>query len=78
MHDGHAAERFRLVYVKALLQATFHLGILGTGRRHYWKLLFKTTFRYPRFLPNAVIFSIYGFHFRKIFRQMPRLEGGGS
>jgi hypothetical protein len=53
----------------------FYLGVLQKGRRHYWKLLFKTTFRYPRFLPEAVIFSVYGFHFRKIFGQMPRLEG---
>jgi len=72
------AERFRLVYIKALLQATFYLGILEKGRSHYWKLLLKTTFRYPRFLPNAVIFSVYGFHYRKIFGQMPRLEGEGN
>jgi radical SAM superfamily enzyme YgiQ (UPF0313 family) len=69
------AQRFRLVYIKGLLQAMFYLGVLQKGRRHYWKLLFKTTFRYPRFLPEAVIFSVYGFHFRKIFGQMPRLEG---
>jgi radical SAM superfamily enzyme YgiQ (UPF0313 family) len=69
------AERFQLVYIKALLQAMFYLGVLQKGRRHYWKLLFKTTFRYPRFLPQAVIFSVYGFHFRKISSQIPRLEG---
>ncbi len=64
------AGRFQLVYIKALLQAIFYLGILDKGRRHYWKLLFKTTFRYPRFLPDAVIMSVCGFHFRKIFGQM--------
>jgi hypothetical protein len=69
------AEPFQLVYIKALLQAMFYLGVLQKGRRYYWKLLFKTTFRYPRFLPNAVIFSVYGFHYRKIFGQMVRLEG---
>ncbi|TEB10921.1 hypothetical protein Psfp_04077 [Pelotomaculum sp. FP] len=69
------AERFQLVYIKALLQAMFYLGILEKGRRHYWKLLIKTTLRYPRFLPEAVSFSIKGFHYRKMFRQMVRLEG---
>ncbi|WP_134217941.1 DUF4070 domain-containing protein, partial [Pelotomaculum sp. FP] len=69
------AERFQLIYIKALLQAMFYLGILEKGRRHYWKLLIKTTFRYPRFLPEAVSFSIKGFHYRKMFRQMARLEG---
>lgn len=71
------AERFQLVYIKALLKAMFYLGILERGRRHYWKLLIKTTFHYPRFLPEAVSFSIKGFHYRKIFRQMARLGGGG-
>lgn len=68
------SERFRMVYIKALIQAMFYLGILEKGRRHYWKLLFRTTFRYPRFLPEALIYSVYGFHFRKIFGRMPRLE----
>ncbi len=72
------SERFRLVYLKALLQAMFYLGILEKGRRHYWKLLFKTTFRYPRFLPEAVSFSIKGFHYRKIFGQTVRLQGEGN
>jgi radical SAM superfamily enzyme YgiQ (UPF0313 family) len=72
------SERFRLVYIKALLQAMFYLGILERGRRHFWKLLVRTAFRYPRFLPNAVIFSVYGFHFRKIFGRLPRLQGEGN
>ncbi|HHW29335.1 MAG TPA: DUF4070 domain-containing protein, partial [Syntrophomonadaceae bacterium] len=37
------------------------------GRRHYWKFLMKTLIKYPRFLPEAITFAIYGFHFRKIF-----------
>lgn len=69
------ADGFHLVYIKALIQAMFYLGILNKGRRYYWKLLARTLFRYPRFLPEAVIFSVYGFHYRKIFGQMPRLEG---
>jgi radical SAM superfamily enzyme YgiQ (UPF0313 family) len=69
------AEPLRLVYIKALIQAMFYLGVLQKGRRYYWKLLFKTTFRYPRFLPEAVIFSVYGFHYRKIFSQMLQLQG---
>ncbi|MGD0153485.1 MAG: B12-binding domain-containing radical SAM protein [Thermacetogeniaceae bacterium] len=65
---------FHLVYIKALIQAMFYLGILNKGRRHYWKLLAKTLFRYPRFLPEAVIFSVYGYHFRKIFMQLPPFQ----
>jgi radical SAM superfamily enzyme YgiQ (UPF0313 family) len=67
----------RFCYIKALIKAMFLLGIIDKGRRYYWKLLFKTLFRYPRLLPEAVTFAIYGLHFRKIFA-LPntRLENG--
>jgi radical SAM superfamily enzyme YgiQ (UPF0313 family) len=68
-------EHFRAVYIKALFQAMFYLGVAQKGRRQFWKFLAKTTFRYPRFLPKAVIFSVYGLHYRKVFSQMLRLEG---
>jgi len=66
----------RFCYVKALFKAMFVLGFLEKGRRHYWKFLMKTLFKYPRFLPEAITFAIYGFHFRKIFGSFPQPEGG--
>lgn len=57
----------RLYYLKAFFKAMFYLGIIERGRTHYWKLLIKTLFKYPRFLPQAITFAIYGFHFRKVF-----------
>jgi hypothetical protein len=65
---------FRLCYLKALFKAMFYLGVLERGRRHYWKLLLKTLTKYPRFLPEAITFAIYGFHFRKIFSRFPNLQ----
>ncbi len=66
---------FRFSYITALLKATLYLGILEKGRRHYWGLLLKTIARYPRFLPDAFIFAIYGFHFRKVFKKyQPKLS----
>jgi len=63
---------FRLCYLKALFLAMFYLGVLEKGRRHYWKLLIKTLWKYPHLLPDAVTFAVYGFHFRKIFsKQLP-------
>ncbi|MGI6307615.1 MAG: B12-binding domain-containing radical SAM protein [Dethiobacteria bacterium] len=57
----------RLCYAKALFHSMFTLGIREKGRRYYWKLLFQTLVKYPRFLPEAVTFAIYGHHFRKFF-----------
>ncbi len=57
----------RFYYAKAAFRAMISLGIIEKGRRHYWKLLLKTLVKYPRFLPEAVTFAIYGYHFRKFF-----------
>jgi len=58
---------FSMRYIKALFKASFYLGVLEKGRKSYWKLLLKTLLKYPRFLPEAVTFAVYGFHFRKVF-----------
>jgi hypothetical protein len=59
--------RFRLRYIKSLLMIMFYLGILEKGRKHYWRLLFKTLWRHPGFLLDALVLSVYGLHFRKIY-----------
>jgi len=61
----------RFCYIKAFIKSIIYLGIMEKGRKYYWKLLLKTLIRYPHFLPNAVTFAIYGFHFRKIFDKKP-------
>jgi radical SAM superfamily enzyme YgiQ (UPF0313 family) len=65
----------RFCYVKGFFRAMFILGFLEKGRRQFWRFLMKTLVKYPRFLPEAITFAIYGFHFRKIF-QFPQPESG--
>ena len=43
-------------------------GIIGRERYQYWKLFFWSLFRRPRLFPLAITLSIYGFHFRQVFR----------
>jgi radical SAM superfamily enzyme YgiQ (UPF0313 family) len=61
--------RFRLPprYVLAGFKSAIRLGIIGTERCQYWKLFFWSLFRKPRLFPLAITFSIYGYHFRKVF-----------
>jgi radical SAM superfamily enzyme YgiQ (UPF0313 family) len=61
--------RFRLEFshIKALFQSIFVLGIKERGRVYYWKLFFWSLFRRPKMFPMAITYSIYGFHFRKVF-----------
>ena len=61
------AFRFHLSYLEAFFKSILLLGIKEKGRNYYWKLFFWSLFRHPRLFPLAITFSIYGFHFRKVF-----------
>lgn len=56
----------RLSHVLAVLRSFYRLGLLGEERSHYWKLLLWTQFRRPKLLTEAIVLSIYGYHFRRI------------
>ena len=49
------------------LKSMFIIGIINKGRRDYWTFMAWTLFRRPTLVVDAVTFSIYGYHFRKIF-----------
>lgn len=61
--------RFHLYHLKAFSRSIWKLGIKEKERIYYWKLFFWCLFSRPRFLPLAITFSIYGFHFRKVFER---------
>ncbi len=53
-------------YVIALFRSIFKLGIIGQERIYYWKLFFWSLFRKPQLFSLAILFTIYGFHFRRV------------
>jgi len=60
--------QFHLVYLHAFFKSVWHLGILGSERFYYWKLLFWSLIRNPRLFPMVIIYAIRGYHFREIFK----------
>jgi len=56
-------------HLKAAFKSVYRLGIFGRERFYYWRLFFWSLFRKPRLLPLAITLSIYGHHFRRIFRK---------
>ncbi|NOZ63809.1 MAG: B12-binding domain-containing radical SAM protein [Caldiserica bacterium] len=60
--------RFHSGYLGAFLKSIWVLGIKDKARIYYWKLFFWSLFRQPQLLPSAITFAIYGFHFRKVFK----------
>ena len=68
------AFHFRCSYITAGIKSTVRLGIVGRERFYYWKLFFWSLFTRPRLFPMALTFSIYGYHFRKIFERHFRMR----
>lgn len=54
------------VQLVAFFRSIVKLGIIGSERVQYWKLLLWTPFHRPRLLPMAVTLAVYGYHFRII------------
>lgn len=65
----HGSSHIHLSHIWAFIKANFKLGIIEKERKYYWKLFFWSLFKRPKVFPLAIEFSIYGFHFRKIFEQ---------
>lgn len=53
-------------YITALFRSIVKLGVIGEERFYYWKLVIWTLLRKPRLLSLAILFTIYGYHFKKI------------
>ncbi|MDP4174701.1 MAG: DUF4070 domain-containing protein [Bacteroidota bacterium] len=53
-------------YISALFRSILKLGVLGEERFYYWKLFIWTLFRKPKLFSLAILFTIYGYHFKKI------------
>lgn len=56
-------------HIMAFFKSIVRLGVLGKERRYYWKLIIWSLFKRRDIFPLAVTLSIYGFHFRKVFKK---------
>ena len=62
--------RVSLREVMALMRSVLVLGIINSSRAYYWKLFFWSLVNRPSTFPLAITYSIYGYHFRKVFRDI--------
>ena len=68
----YVPRRLRYNDIAALFKSIVLLGIVGRERVHYWNLFFWSIVKQPRLFPLAITFTIYGFHFRKVFSPLLR------
>jgi radical SAM superfamily enzyme YgiQ (UPF0313 family) len=53
--------------IVALIKSIVYIGLLKKNRKYFWRLFFWSLFRKPKAFARAVTYSIYGYHFRKVF-----------
>jgi L-ascorbate metabolism protein UlaG (beta-lactamase superfamily) len=53
-------------HIQAFLWSMWLVGICSQGRRHYWSLFFSYLLTSPPKFARFIVFSVYGYHFRKI------------
>jgi radical SAM superfamily enzyme YgiQ (UPF0313 family) len=59
--------KFTFSNMLSVVKSVFYLGIVKRHRMYYWNLIFWSLFNKPRLFPLAITYSIYGYHFRKVF-----------
>lgn len=56
---------FNFRNIQAIGLSIVKLGMIGKERIYFWKLFFWTLIKKPKLFSLAMLFAIYGFHFRK-------------
>jgi len=69
-YNPPVVEPMNLKRLMAFFKSVLYLGIFNEERRYYWKILKWSIFNKPKVFPLAVTYSIYGYHFRKVFRNI--------
>jgi radical SAM superfamily enzyme YgiQ (UPF0313 family) len=60
--------RFTAGKIMALFKSVLYLGVLNRDMKYFWKVFFWSLFFKPRVFALAVKYSVYGYHFKKVFR----------
>lgn len=69
-YDPPHKEYNKISFVRliALIKSILFIGVLNRGRFYYWSFLAWSLFKKPNTFPLAVTYSIFGYHFKKIFQ----------
>jgi len=69
-YDPPRVEPLSLNRFMALIKSIIYIGVLAKDRIYFWKILLWSIFNKPKSFPLAVTYSIYGYHFRRVFRDV--------
>ncbi len=66
----HLQHKISVNSILAFIKSIFYIGIFRKNRRYYWELLFWSLFNKPKAFPQAVTYSILGYHYQKVFKNI--------
>lgn len=55
--------------IMALVKSIILIGLFNRGLLYFWKLIFWCIVHRPRLFSLAITYSIYGYHFRRVFKR---------
>ncbi len=70
--------KLQLSKLRALFEVTIFLGIKDRARIHYWKMVFSTLRKYPKYFSIAITLAAQGFHFRKVYEKVKKIKVDNS
>ena len=59
--------KINIGYLIGFFKSIVVIGVFNKGRSEYWKLLIWTLLKRPSSMMDAIIFTVYGYHFRTIY-----------
>jgi hypothetical protein len=69
-----SSRKLKAHHIVGLIKSALVLGIKDRARVYYWRLLFSTLLKYPRFLGLSITLAAQGFHFRKVCEKVSKIQ----
>ncbi|HCT30175.1 MAG TPA: B12-binding domain-containing radical SAM protein [Bacteroidales bacterium] len=61
-------KKFEPSIIFGFIKSVIVIGIIKRGRREYWKFIAWTLFRRPNLFVNAATLTVFGYHYRTVFK----------
>ncbi len=60
-------KKLKFSYLLGFFRSVMVIGIINKGRGEYWKFLIWTLINRPALFMDAIVFAVYGYHFRTVY-----------
>jgi radical SAM superfamily enzyme YgiQ (UPF0313 family) len=69
-YDPPSVQTFSVNKIMAVVKSVLYIGVFRKNQLFFWKIILWCIFNKPKSFPLAVTYSIYGYHFRRVFRDV--------